>query len=230
MKHLLFTFTFLVVQLVNAQEIVNGVIMPTEEFEGCCVYIPNSGLTVYEKANGPEIGRLVLGEQDNNREVYSAFLEVNGERIKFAYPNLHMVGYEVMAMVYVDNKGEFVKTNNGYWLKTEELRSKGLILTSWMDYLINKEDVLGWYANDPGLNLRTEPSVKSEILATLKGNLWEITPTKETSGLWCKVFVKEYRKHPCSGEEDLVIRTLEGWVKLLSDEQTPNVWNYGKGC
>lgn len=99
-----------------------------------------------------------------------------------------------------------------------------------MDYLINKDDVLGWYANEPGLNLRTEPTINSDILVTLKGDLWEITPTNETKGLWCKVTVKEYREYPCSGEDDLVIRTLTGWVKLLSDEQTPNVWNYGKGC
>lgn len=125
---------------------------------------------------------------------------------------------------------EVVQAYNGYWLSVKELQSKGLMLTTWMDYLVKTKNVLGWYANDPGLNLRAEPTTNARILATLKGNLWEITPTNETEGLWCKVVVKQYRKHPCSGESDLVIQTLTGWVKLLSDEQTPNVWNYGKGC
>ncbi len=203
---------------------------PDGSFESCCVYIPSSGIAAYDRPNGKQVAQLEQGTSDNNGEVYKAFIKNGQELSEFDYTNLHMVGYEVMAVVYVDKQSGFVKTNNGYWLNIQELRSKGLILTNWMDYLINKDDVLGWYANDPGLNLRAEPSVNSKVIATVIGDLWEITPTNEKKGLWCKVTVKEYREHPCSGEEDLVIRTLTGWIKLLSDEQTPNVWNYGKGC
>ena len=97
-----------------------------------------------------------------------------------------------------------------------------------MDYTIDKDTE--WYANDPGLNLRESPTTNSKILATLKGDLWGISTTKETKGNWCKVKVTHYREHPCSGNDNLVIETIIGWVKLISDEQMPNVWNYGKGC
>lgn len=96
-----------------------------------------------------------------------------------------------------------------------------------MQYTIEKDTE--WYANEPGLNLRTGPSTNFEITATLKGDLWGISPTKETKGNWCKVTATHYREHPCLGGDNLVIETLTGWIKLISDEQTPNVWNNGKG-
>ncbi len=207
------------------QELTKGLIMPNpiSSLKLCCLYIPTAGLAAYDQPNGRQIAKI-------SGEGYDAFIEKNEELTEFGYSNFHMVGYEVMAMVYTDNRNGFVRINNGYWLNIYELESKGLVLTNWMDYLINKEDGLGWYANDPGLNLRTEPSVESNILILLKGDLFQITPTHETKGLWCKVKVTEFKKHPCSGDEDLIIRTLTGWIKLVSDEQTPNVWNYAKGC
>jgi hypothetical protein len=232
MKQIFLVISSMLSSSVIAQDMTKGLIMPDPDvaFKSCCLYIPTSGLVAYDRPNGKEIANLEPGAPDNNGEVYKAFIKSDQGLTEFSYANLYMVGYEVMAIVYIDKQGEFVKTNNRYWLSVKELKSKGLILTTWMEYLINAKDVLGWYANDPGLNLRAEPTTNAEILATLKGDLWEITPTSETKGLWCKVTVKEYRKHPCSGGKDLVIQTLTDWVKLLSDEQTPNVWDYGKGC
>jgi hypothetical protein len=232
MRYLLLIFLIHLGLKVKSQDLTKGILVRNPEGSNvpCCVFIPEAGLTLYNMPNGDTIAQLELGEQDSNGEVYRAFVNRSGSQESFKYPNLFMVGYEVMAVVYTDRRDGYVKIGTDYWIDINELNSKGLILESWMDYLLNKEDVLGWYAIDPGLNLRTEPNPNAELLVTLKGNLWEITPTNESKGLWCKVTVKEYREHPCSGGEDLVIRTLTGWVKLLSDEQTPNVWNYGKGC
>ncbi|MCE7995171.1 MAG: SH3 domain-containing protein [Roseivirga sp.] len=232
MKHLFVVLLSTLSLSLFGQELTNGLIMPNPNgpFKSCCVYIPASGLTAYDVPNGKQIAQLQQGTSDHNGEVYKALIKIGEDLTELDYSNLYMVGYEIMALVYVDKRGDFVKINNGYWLSIKELQSKGLMLTTWMDYLINKEDVLGWYANKPGLNLRTGASTNSDIIATLKGDLWEITPTSETKGLWCKVTVKEYTKHPCSGQDYLIKRTLTGWVKLLSENQTPNVWNYGKGC
>lgn len=202
--------------------------MPDEGFDICCYYIPTSGLKVYEQPNGSAIGELTLGAPDNNNERYSANIKIKGDQRKFSYKNLEMVGYEIMAMKFKNTSSNYVQLNNGYWLSVEELTSKQLKLTSWVEYIIEKDTE--WYANDPGLNLRELPSTDSNVLATLKGDLWGISPTEEIEGNWCKVTVTHYRQHPCSGNDNLVISTLTGWIKLISDEQTPNVWNYGKGC
>ncbi|MFH6605184.1 SH3 domain-containing protein [Maribacter algicola] len=228
MRSIFIISSFLLTNYLNAQEVTKGLILPDEGFDVCCYYIPTSGLTIYNQPNGATAGKLTLGTPDNNKEVYSASIQVNGKNENFGYPNLQMVGYEIMAMTFKDARSNFVQLQNGYWLDIDELTSKQLKVASWMDYTIEKDTE--WYANDPGLNLRESPSTDSKILATLKGDLWGIRPTDQTNGNWCKVEVIQYRKHPCSGEDNLIISTLVGWVKLISDEQTSNVWNYGKGC
>lgn len=202
--------------------------MPVEGFDVCCHFIPLSGLKVYQEPNGASVGELLPGTPDQNQEIYSAYIQTNDGKSEFGYPNLYMVGYEIMAMTFEDAQSRFVKLPNGYWLSEEELSAKKLKLTSWLEYIIEKDTE--WYAHDSGLNLREEPSTISKIIRTLKGNLWGIRPSSETKGNWCKVTVTHYRKHPCSGEDNLIIETFTGWIKLLSDEHTPNVWYYGKGC
>ena len=41
--------------------------------------------------------------------------------------------------------------------------------------------------NEPGLRLRKEPSSKSDVIGSVRGDLFEIKLTTETSGQWCKV-------------------------------------------
>ena len=228
MRQLFTILTFIASGHLNAQGITNGLIMPDEGFNICCYYIPSSGLKVYEQPNGKAVGELTLGTADKNNEVYDASIQLKDRKINFGYPNMEMVGYEIMAMTFKDAQSNFVKLQNGYWLDINEITSKKLKLTSWMEYIINKDTE--WYANDPGLNLREYPSADSKILATLKGDLWGIKPSNEIKGNWCKVSVTHYRIHPCSGEDNLIIKTFTGWIKLISDEETPNVWHYGKGC
>ena len=124
--------------------------------------------------------------------------------------------------------GGFVLVDDKYWIEIEDLKANGLKLVTWLQFA--KEKGSGWYAKDPGLNLRKGASTQHEIIATLKGDLFDIKPLQETEGLWCKVEVTEYRAHPCSGGKDLIIRVLVGWVKLISDDLTLNVYNYSRGC
>ena len=228
MKYIFIFTTLLVSSFLKSQEITSGLIMPDTGFNVCCVCLPSAGLKIYEEPNGNPIGDLTLGSADNNKEVYSLFINVAGIQKELASTNLQMIGYEIMAMIFKDSKDNFVQLNNGYWLYIPEIKAGNLKLTSWMHYLIEKET--NWYANKPGLNLREGPSTKFKVIATMKGDLWAIKPTKITKGKWCKVAVIQYRKHPCSGEDNLVIKKLIGWTKLISEEQTPNVWNYAKGC
>lgn len=228
MRQLFIISTFLLTSFLNGQEIKKGLILPDEGFDVCCYYIPTSGLTIYNQPNGTQVGNLTLVEPDNNGESYSASIQINDEQRKFSYKNFEMVGYETMAMTFKNASSNYVQLNNGYWLSVDELTSKQLKLTSWLKYIIEKETE--WYANDPGLNLKESPSSDSKIIARLKGDLWGLTPTNETNGNWCKVTVTHYREHPCSGNDNLVIETFTGWIELISTKQTPNVWNYGKGC
>jgi len=202
--------------------------MPNKEFKTCCFYIPNSGIKIYDKPNGNIKGEIYLGKPDNNNEFYNALIKENGIERNLDSKNLEMVGYEIMALVFIDIKSAFIKLKNGYWIRIKELKSKNLKLMTWMEYIMNKNSE--WYANEPGLNLRTGPSIHHKKIVKLKGDLFGIKLTNEKKGKWCKVSVTQYRKHPCSGEDNQIIKVFSGWAKIISEEKTLNVWNYTKGC
>jgi hypothetical protein len=227
-KRLFLILSILLFQTVSSQELTAGLIMPNDKFELCCIYIPNSGLKIYDQPTGKYLGNIYLGKPDDSKEYYTAFIDNKGIEKSLEFSNFEMVGYEIFALVFVDSKSGFLKLKNGYWINEEEVKSKNLKLTSWIDYIIEKNTE--WYANDPRLNLREGPSTNYNKIVTLKGDLYGIKPTNEKKGKWCKVEVTQYRKHPCSGEDNLIIKTYSGWIKMISDETTPNIWNYGKGC
>jgi len=162
MRHLFTILTFITSGYLNAQNITNGLIMPDKGFTVCCYYIPLSGLKVYERPNGKVVGNLTLGMADSNSEIYSASIQIEDIKMNFGYPNMEMVGYEIMAMTFKDAQSNFVKLQNGYWLDVDELTSNKLKLTSWIEYIIKNDTE--WYANDPGLNLREDPSSKPKFL------------------------------------------------------------------
>ena len=227
MKNLIITLFFISIS-VYSQEFKAGLIMPTKEFNLCCVYIPETGLKIYDQPNGNPQGEICLGKPDGSNEYYNAVIKKQNSEQSLEQENFEMVGYEVIALIFMDSKSGYLKLKNGYWVNAEELKSKHLKPTSWMDYAI--EQNTQWYANESGLNLRTRPSTQHHKIVTLKGDLFGIKLTTERKGKWCKVKVTQYQKHPCSGEDNLIIKTYSGWVKLISEEETLNVWNYSKGC
>src|SRR6188768_2443917 len=120
MRHLFIVLTFIASGYLNAQGITNGLIMPGEGFNVSCYYIPPSGLKVYARPNGKAVGELTLGTADNNNEIYSASIQINDMKMNFGYPNMEMVGYDIMAMTFKDAQSNFVKLQNGYWLDIYE--------------------------------------------------------------------------------------------------------------
>ncbi|WP_282050731.1 hypothetical protein [Maribacter aquivivus] len=79
MKKILFVLLFIISFYASySQEFKTGLIMPNNEFKLCCIYIPGSGLKIYDKPNGDIQGKIYLSEADDNNEFYTAFIEKTG--------------------------------------------------------------------------------------------------------------------------------------------------------
>jgi len=198
------------------------------------VYVPGSGINIYKEPNGTVLGKLTRDSSSSaHHNSPKVFLLIEDQRISLGDPDVKIVGDDITALVYVDRDSDFVKIEQGYWIKVSELEDKGLSAIDWIQYLIdNSPNVIGYYAKNPGLNLRENPSEQSELVLTLKGDLLEIKLTEETKGFWCKVIVTKYSEHPCASKgnfDEIKLKTFVGWIKLLSDDQTPNV-SYYKSC
>jgi hypothetical protein len=236
-------FFLFTIHLTFGQTFQNGLILPdkNENEEICCIYSPKEGFEIYDGPNGELIGRLTrnvtqnTGDQSFYRIYFVDYLTKTEQLI--GLENFQEIGYEVWAITYKQINDDFVNLNiknKNYWLKITDLQKVGFTLTNWQTFLSNNIDnLLGFYANDPGLNLREQPNLNSRIIRTLKGDINQISPTKEHSGHWTKVKVIFSKEHPCGTdltEKENIIEELEGWIKIVDDEGKPNVWYYSRGC
>lgn len=227
------------------QTIQSGLILPdfskVAEGEVCCIYAPKNGFIIYNSPNGQNVGKLIhqTDNQPNGKEYYKLyFIPSNSNPARqIEISKFQEVGYEVFAIPYFQRKDGFVRvldSTEDFWLSEDEVKTKGFLIKSWQNFLSSKVgDLLGFYANEPGLTLRKEPNQYSEVVETLKGDLFEISPLNQHDGPWTKVKVKKYKEHPCNSnlkQEEIVEFEMEGWVKIIDDKGLPNVWYYSRGC
>ena len=241
-RHLIIFF-ILTINLTYGQGLQNGLILPeqNEDEEICCIYSPKNGFAVYDQPNGEEIGQLTrnveqnVGDQSSYRIYFVDSKARTETQIGLQY--FQEIGYEVWALTYTERKDGFVKIKyetQNFWLKESELQKVGFSLVEWQSFFTdNVDNLLGFYANDPGLNLREKPNTDARIIKKLKGDTVQISPTKEHKGLWTKVKVTISKEHPCGTdltEEKNIIEELEGWIKTVDDNGLPNLWYYSRGC
>jgi len=219
---------------INLKSTERGLILPIDnnkDWSPCCLYIPRTSLNLYKAPNDKPIGKLRLINKKQSSEFYeSEIVYLNGETETFEMDNFEMVGYEIFALKFISSNDSFLQLENNLWIKTSELKKQGLIHKSWMRYAIEEQDVLGWYGNKPGIELKHNPDEDSEQIKLLEGDLLEISLSEELKGEWMKVYVNEYQMHPCSDPSIKPIKSYSGWLKLISKNGTLNVWSYRKGC
>jgi hypothetical protein len=243
MNILFIIFLLLSFNLSYGQVLQNGLILPDqiEDEEICCIYSPKDGFAVYNGPNGKIIGVLTknadqnVGEQSYYRIYFVDYKTKTETQIGLEY--FQEIGYEVWALSYSERKDGFVKIKyeaQDFWLKESQIEKVGFSLVDWQSFLTENVDLLlGYYANDPGLNLREKPNTNSRIIKTLKGDLVQISPTTEFNGLWTSVKVIISKENPCVTDvtdEENTIEELEGWIKIVDDNGLPNLWYYSRGC
>ncbi len=232
---------FFVLTKVFSQEFKAGLILPNnpEDYYSeayCCILSPLNGFIVYDKPKGKPIGvlkRITLPNPTIQYE-YTIYIEKPDDTIPFS--NYREIGYEIFALNFIDYSENYVKLDSekSYWLSVGDIEKNDFKIEFWRDFLIKKsEDVLGYYAKEPGLNVRKGPGTHSEKIGSVRGDLFEIKLTSEINSNWCKAIITKYKEHPCNTglekDENIEFR-YEGWIKLIDDNGEPNVWNYTRGC
>jgi len=236
------TFLILLSHWSLGQVLQNGLILPSASSKenSCCIYSPKDGFTVYENPGGLIVGKLTRDASKNQSEQSDYeidFVDISTKsKTKVGRENFREVGYETWCVTYFERRDGFVRVVNeksNYWLNEAEIQKLGFAVVEWQEFLSNNENLMGFYANEPGLNLREGPTKESRILKTLRGELYEISPTIEHNGLWTKVKIVKRKQHPCESsitEKDNIEYELEGWIKIVDDSGEPNVWYYARGC
>ena len=235
---------FLITQLSATSQVrQNGLIIPTDfntEFS-CCVFTPKNGFTVYNKPNGKSIGVLSTKAEYSTKSKFNDYLFYINHQLKKDIPidvkNLVEVGYEMFSLSFFERENGFVRIGDKsaeYWIKEKDITENNFKVLDWQQFYFDmKGKLLGFYANEKGLDLKATPSLNSKTLKTLSGDLFEITPTNKTKGNWTKVKVKKYKKHPCVSdfeEKENIEYEIEGWIEVIDTKGKQTLWFYSRGC
>jgi len=221
----------------------SGLIVPSnyEAEDICCIYLPKDGLNVFDQPDGQKIGILTKNIESNTgtEAGYRVYFVDNNSKTetKIEIANFKEIGYESFSILYFERKDGFVRIINqsvDYWLNENEIKNKKFRVIDWQQFFMETSgQLLGFYANNPGIDLKSEPTKNSETKKLLEGELFEITPTNESSGNWTRVKVKKYKEHPCETElveRDNLEYEIEGWIEIISNDGKPNLWYYSRGC
>jgi hypothetical protein len=225
------------------QFLQNGLILPQkiDDSESFCVYSPKEGFTIYDNPKGNKIGVLTrMVESNTGNQAASRLFYVNNSTKKEELIDIwkfKQIGYEIWAIIYFERKNGFVKVIDkslNLWISENEIAERKFKITEWQEFLIEKSgEVLGYYANNPGINLYETPTTDGKVLKLLVGDLFEINPMKESKGLWTKVKVQKLKEEQCGGtlpESENVEYEIEGWIKIVDDNGLPNIRYYARGC
>lgn len=222
-----------------AQNKNSGLILPIDKQvihseKYCCVLSPSNGFSVYDESE-KKIGVIKMkNRSENEQNKYSIFF-INS-KLNLEYTDIDEIGYELYSLSFVNQKNGYLKLKGkqNYWFKIDDIKKNQFKPIAWIDFLLdNSDEVLGYYAKDPGLNIRKEPNNQSEIIGSVKGDLFQLKLSKTIAGNWCRVEIIKYREHPCETnleEKDNIELRYSGWAKIIDDSGMPNIWNYTRGC
>ena len=191
---------------------------------------PDHPLSLYDAPAGEQLGQLHY-DRDKWRHYITSTQDDGIKTV--ARSQLREVGYESAVLpgyaTAQDHINILVQARpGGYWISKTEARP--LTLVRWVDYLASYDEGGLFPIDEMALRLRTLPSLDSQILTLMRGNLYDLTPTGAQSGNWIEADVKRYTSHPCAGGEVRVAQQWYGWVKAVDDSGVPNLWYPTRGC
>jgi hypothetical protein len=220
-----------------------GLLVPINsvEPERCCLFLPEEGLAIYDKPRGTKTGILSRADESAPTEEarYSVFyIDMLADTSNpIESESLQEISYEILSFRFFERKKSFIRiisASADYWVSEKELKLKGFSAIDWQQFFIGFSGTLmGFYANDPGLALKVQPSDDSETKEFLQGDLFEIAARNQCKGDWTKVIVKKYREHPCEtdlGDPENIEYEIEGWLKVVDDKGNPNLYYFSRGC
>ncbi|MDG2397073.1 MAG: hypothetical protein P8M03_05415 [Flavobacteriaceae bacterium] len=147
----------------------------------------------------------------------SPYGEVIGEYKDYGITEDFQFDYEEYGVTYYDNINGFLRISPSLWIKSDNLS-----YDPWIAFASYG------FAEPPGLVLRSEPDSKSKRIMAFQGEEYLIEAEGKLTNGYKKVIVSLYdRGGYCEGK---LIETWEGWIKIISDDGTLNIYWYPRGC
>ncbi|PJZ43752.1 hypothetical protein [Leptospira brenneri] len=205
------------------QEGIGILIEKHDDYLGEKLHFPeNSSIDVYNSKH-KIIGKI-------NSIKFRPILNINNQK---SFINTEMIAYDGIAIIFYLNNENFyeIKAENinySIWVKNSDLAKIGLEPYLWINFFKKFQKHL--YPLTP-LNLRSAPQNTGDKIALVKDERFEIILTGKIKNNWAQANIREYvnNEQDC-GLNPKVLKEYTGWIKIIDDNGTPNVWFYPKGC
>jgi len=246
MRKLLVSILFTSIVATSFAQYRTGLILPKNFIESnrrdsfCCVLFPDSDIFLYEKPAGKKVGRICRKGDPNDDENYydSLYFKLKKQRPKLIGKELlREIGFDTYCYGFDDIENGYVRiftTYSNFWISVYELHKMDYALFSWKDFILHTTGKLpGFYPKQEGMNLMSKPNLGSKVITNMKGEEYEITPTGQVNGNWCKVTVKHYKKNPCiadKNDEPNLLKSFVGWIQIVDTSGNPLIWFYTHPC
>lgn len=204
----------------------NGTIGPKkEEFLGERLHFPkNTQINAYNK-NQKKIGIIEKGEG------YTVvFIDKNSTKssVKSTMIGYDGIGIEIFEINERQGKIFLEDLNIYYWVNLEDFEPHELMYYSWVEFF-NKFDI-SLFAVDTIL-LKEEPDENSKTIVKINDLRYTLSMTGKQKGIWSEVKIQKYfDQKGIFGNFPKPTNEYKGWIKILDNKGSPNVWFYAKGC
>lgn len=258
-KNLLFIFFLVCFFQGIAQTNLSGFISPTDSLARILeseniLYLPKDGFTLYGSPTTKDsIGKIMPLITSMNalkppkyRDLTRAALYLKDKKpeIISGYDHAFKTFDDCLHLNFSDNQNGFVKVFNNhpfssFYISVDEIMAKGFKFTHWIDFYGKAGMLITTFPNST-VSLLQSPYNDSAILAEIGENDFEVkviyfdeSDAVCCEGLFCFVEVTQYKIHPCYGgtyDEDNVIVTIKGWMKIIDEQGNRLIMHNAGGC
>jgi len=168
--------------------------------------------------------------------LFTSIIDENGnkKRPEIEHSSFVWTGYKSFCFQYSEAKDGYLKiklNKEYYWLNQNEIEQYNFKPILWLDYLTNIHS--NTLTANINLNLRAYPSVQASRIKLLEINRYGekmhyMKMTGKTKGAWAEVEVNLYKDF-CGNSKE-VPQTLIGWIKVIDNDGSPNIFNVPSPC
>lgn len=194
-------------------------------------------LEVYTSPGGFRLGVMYPDTRMNRYyQVSFSYDSAKGAPIMTDPNDSREINYEGKCFKYYDSVSGYVEVlrhtlgaQGSGWVKVSEMEAIQLKPMLWADFILSRHPLTTFFNwSGIGLNLRSEPSVNSELLETIEPGPNRILLTGERSGKWFQVKVSDQGLG--IAPDTSKFNWTAGWIKAINDRGMPNIWFATRGC
>ena len=246
-RSVFFGLLLITISTANAQRDQGGFLMPGDSLQKVLpvekiIFLPEDGFTFYTVPNGEFKGKILPGPPLNpTGDVLDLDTlltsTITGTRIRpqlLSIDTYFETSDDRYHMTFDLQQNEHVRVlSNEFqgWISLEEIKSKGFILTSWMEFYGEKKGNM-IHPREKIAPIRLSPYVDAPVIETADELYSEISTLGICEGLFCKVQVIQFKNpyDPSKSKEENILKRYKGWLQIIDENGQPLVAHNAHGA